>query len=244
MMKNFGTGMFVFPHQVAPGSNGNVWVVDGRAADGKGMQVMKVSPYGKGLMALGKAGQGGKALTCSTADIGGDRIRRRCLRRRRPCTDFGNSRIRKFDNNGKFIMTFGRVGSADGEFKSPHVIVFDSHGRLFVADRGNSRVNIFDQNGKCPPGWKQFGRPSGIGIDKNDLYVTDCESKDAPGKDANNPGCNVACPSVALRRERSTTTSLRHQCLTRNSRHRRVSRSILMVRSTPRRCRPRPSTNM
>jgi hypothetical protein len=38
--------------------------------------------------------------------------------------------------------------------------------------------------------WKQFGRPSGIFIDKNDmLYVSDSESEDAPGKDTNNPGC-------------------------------------------------------
>jgi hypothetical protein len=39
-MKNFGAGMIVFPHQVVPGKNGNVWVVAGRAASGKGMQVM------------------------------------------------------------------------------------------------------------------------------------------------------------------------------------------------------------
>ena len=64
VMKNFGAGMFVFPHQAVPDRNGNVWVVDGRAADGKGMQVM-FSADGKGLMALGKAGQGGKAWTCS-----------------------------------------------------------------------------------------------------------------------------------------------------------------------------------
>jgi len=61
---------------------------------------------------------------------------------------FGNSRIMKFDKTGKFIKTFGHVGSGDGEFKSPHVITFDSQGRLFVADRSNSRVDIFDQDGK------------------------------------------------------------------------------------------------
>ena len=97
---------------------------------------------------------------------------------------FGNSRIMKFDKNGKFIKTFGHLGSGDGEFKSPHVIAFDSQGRLFVADRSNSRVDIFDQDGKFLAAWKQFGRPSGIWIDKNDvLYVADSESEDAPGKD-------------------------------------------------------------
>src|ERR1700693_4590235 len=62
VMKNFGGGMFVFPHQVVPNPDGSVWVVDGQAKDGKGMQVMKLSSDGKVLMALGKAGQGGKGL--------------------------------------------------------------------------------------------------------------------------------------------------------------------------------------
>ena len=73
------------------------------------------------------------------------------------------------------------------------MIVFDSRGRLFVADRSNSRVDIFDQDGKFLAAWKQFGRPSGIWIDKNDtLYVADSESEEAPGKDTNNPGCKRA----------------------------------------------------
>jgi sugar lactone lactonase YvrE len=96
----------------------------------------------------------------------------------------------KFDKNGKFIKAFGHLGSGDGELKGPHVLAFDSAGRLFVADRSNSRVAFFDQDGKFLGAWKQFGRPSGIFIDKNDmLYVSDSESEDAPGKDTNNPGC-------------------------------------------------------
>ena len=52
-------------------------------------------------------------------------------------------------------------------------------GRLFVADRVNSRVQIFDADGNFVAEWKQFGRPSGIFIDKNDIaYVTDNQSSD------------------------------------------------------------------
>src|SRR2546422_1081760 len=84
----------------------------------------------------------------------------------------------------------GCLGSGNGELKGPHVLAFDSQGRLFVADRSNSRVAIFDRDGEFLSAWKQFGRPSGIFIDKNDmLYVSDSESEDAPGKDTNNPGC-------------------------------------------------------
>jgi len=53
-----------------------------------------------------------------------------------------------------------------------------------VADRGNNRIQIFDQEGKFLDEWKQFSRPSGIYIDKNDvLYVADSESnsKTNPG---------------------------------------------------------------
>jgi sugar lactone lactonase YvrE len=53
----------------------------------------------------------------------------------------------------------------------------DSRGRLFVADRGNSRIQIFDQQGTHLATWTQFGRPSGLYIDRNDvLYATDSES--------------------------------------------------------------------
>ncbi len=70
-----------------------------------------------------------------------------------------------------------------------HGLAMDSKGRLFVADRGNNRVQIFDQNGKFIAAWKQFGRPSGIFIDKHDiLYVTDSESTDKKGNQIN-PGC-------------------------------------------------------
>jgi len=191
VLKNFGASMFVFPHQVVPDADGNVWLVDGQASDGKGMQVSKLSPDGQVLMTLGKAGEGGKGLDVfdrptSVAIAPNGNI----FVAEGHAPDFGNSRIMKFDRNGKFITTFGHLGSGNGEFRSPHVIVFDSRGRLFAADRSNSRVDIFDQDGKFLDSWKQFGRPSGIWIDKNDtLYVSDSESEDAPGKDTNNPGC-------------------------------------------------------
>ena len=60
----------------------------------------------------------------------------------------------------------------------------DSQGRIFVADRGNNRVQIFDSSGKFVAEWKQFGRPSDVNIDKNDvIYVADDQSNQN-----NNPG--------------------------------------------------------
>ena len=66
-----------------------------------------------------------------------------------------------------------------GEFDVIHALAFDSRGRLFVGDRQNNRIQIFDQDGTFIAQWFQFGRPSGIHIDKDDvIYVADSESRD------------------------------------------------------------------
>jgi sugar lactone lactonase YvrE len=100
----------------------------------------------------------------------------------------GNARVVKFSKDGKFIKQWGGHGSAPGQFEMPHALAFDSQGRLFVGDRGNNRIQIFDQDGKYLTEWKQFGRPSGIYIDKNDvMYVSDSESTGKEGY-GYNPG--------------------------------------------------------
>ena len=176
-VKWFGAGMFVFPHGMHIDRDGNVWVTDADGKDGKGHQVVKFSPDGKVLLALGKAGVAGDSedtfnrpsavVTSQSGDIfvadghGGD----------------SNARIVRFSKDGKFIKAWGRKGSAPGEFAELHAIAIDSTGRVFVGDRGNSRIQIFDQEGKFLAEWKQFGRPSGIFIDRNDrIYVTDSQS--------------------------------------------------------------------
>ena len=89
-----------------------------------------------------------------------------------------NSRIVKFSQDGKFIKTWGKKGSAPGEIDIPHTLAMDSRGRLFLGDRQNNRIQIFDQNGTFLDAWSQFSRPSGIFIDKNDtIYVADSESE-------------------------------------------------------------------
>jgi streptogramin lyase len=178
LLKAFGAGMFVFPHGIFVDTEGNVWVTDGQGKDGKGHQVFKFSPEGKVLLALGKPGVAGNApdefnmpsgvLVAPNGDIfvadghGGD----------------SNARIVKFTKDGKFIKTWGKKGSATGEFDTPHVLAMDTRGRLFVGDRQNNRIQIFDQNGTFIDQWRQFSRPSGIYIDKNDtIYVADSESE-------------------------------------------------------------------
>jgi hypothetical protein len=83
----------------------------------------------------------------------------------------------KFAADGTFLKEWGRTGGEDGEFRDPHALAMDSQGRLFVGDRANSRIQIFDQEGNHLATWTQFGRPSGLFIDGNDvLYAADSES--------------------------------------------------------------------
>jgi hypothetical protein len=202
VLKNFGAGMFVYPHGLFVDSSGNVWVTDAigglatgdeEGKHGKGHQVFKFSPDGKVLMTLGRAGVPGdgpdtfnRPSAVAIAPNGDIFV---ADGHSAPANSRINARIVKFSKRGKFIKTWGKLGSAPGEFDTPHALAFDSRGRLFVGDRSNNRIQIFDQNGGFIAEWKQFGRPSGIFIDKDDtLYVTDSESTDKEGY-GHNPGC-------------------------------------------------------
>jgi sugar lactone lactonase YvrE len=174
---SFGAGMFVFPHGIHVDRGGNVWLTDARGRDGKGHQVFKFSPDGKLLLTLGKAGVAGEGPDAfnQPSDVvvapGGE------IFVADGHDENSNARIVKFSKDGTFIKTWGKRGSAPGEFDTPHGLAFDSRGRLFVADRGNNRIQIFDQEGKFLEEWKQFSRPSGVYIDAKDvLYVADSES--------------------------------------------------------------------
>src|ERR1700745_3480390 len=178
LVANFGAGMFIFPHGLFVDRDGNIWVTDGKGAEGKGHTVVKFSPDGKVLMTPGTPGVAGSdathfnapsdVLVALNGDIfvadghGGDT----------------NARIVKFSSDGKFIKTWGKKGSGPGEFDTLHSLAMDSRGRLFVGDRNNNRIQIFDQDGKYLDQRPQFSRPSGVYIDKNDaIYVADSESE-------------------------------------------------------------------
>jgi sugar lactone lactonase YvrE len=83
----------------------------------------------------------------------------------------------KFSKDGKLILAWGKHGKAAGELDTPHGIALDSAGRIYIADRANNRIQIFEPDGKFVAEWNQFGRPSDVAIDKNDMiYVADSQS--------------------------------------------------------------------
>src|SRR5712691_3010933 len=177
-LRKFGAGLFEDPHGIFVDPDGNVWVTDERVSEDKkvGVQVVKFSPNGKVLTRLGKAGVTGEGpdvfgapsnvIVAPNGDIliadGHD-----------GCT-CPNARIMRFTRDGKFLKAFGKHGSGAGEFDGLHGLALDSQGRIFVADRQNNRVQVFSPDGKFIAAWTQFGRPSGLAIDKDDLlYVSD-----------------------------------------------------------------------
>lgn len=191
-IKAFGRGLFVSPHKITVDRDGNLWVADNGTKDGKGQQVFKFDPNGKILLTLGKAGVAGPGTdtfdqpTEVAIAPNGDIF----VADGHGSAPTANARIMKFDKNGKFLKTWGKKGTGPGEFDCPHTLAFDSQGRLFVGDRQNNRIQIFDQDGKFIAEWKQFGRPSGIYIDKNDvIYVADSESREGQPGYGYNPGC-------------------------------------------------------
>jgi len=192
-IRNFGTDLFVEPHQVAVDHDGNVWVADAAAKGAKGLQVTKLSPDGRVLLKLGKPGQGlGSAALDSFDSATGVAVASNgdIFIAQGHGENPNNSRILKFTKDGKFIKSFATYGAGDGQLRSPHAIAIDSQDRLYAADRSNSRVVVFDKEGKFLAAWKQFGRPSGIAVDKNDmLYVIESQSSDNKGAANYNPGC-------------------------------------------------------
>ena len=195
-IRSIGQGLFAMPHGLHVDRDGNVWVTDtavakhgGPKGEPKGEQVIKMSPDGKVLMRLGTAGVsgGGPARFHDPSDVvtatDGDIF---------VADGHGTvdpdlppdtiTRIIKFSPDGKFIKAWGSLGSGKSQFRNPHALVFDSKGRLLVADRVNGRIQVFDQDGKWLTEYRGFNHPSGLFILPDDtLYATDYNSEGQKG---------------------------------------------------------------
>ncbi len=92
---------------------------------------------------------------------------------------YTNTRVVKFDKNGKFLMTWGQKGNAPNESRpgymnTVHGIAIDNDRRVYVADRANSRIQIFDENGTFLDVWPNIRRPYYILMSADQhLWVSD-----------------------------------------------------------------------
>jgi len=185
LVDSFGAGLFGFPHGFFLDDQGFLWVSEGAPhgdarADpgyrrGLGHQVHKLNQQGEVVMSLGVAGVHG----CDETHLNGPAGVVLDQQGNIWVADGhrgGNNRIVKFSPEGRFLLQVGGcVGDesrALGQFDDPHDIKVDSQNRIFVADRGNNRIQIFDTAGNFLFAWTQFGKPSGLFIDRNDVLVS------------------------------------------------------------------------
>jgi hypothetical protein len=193
VLANFGKGVMVTPHGIHVDVDGNVWIADfaGNAAGTKGHQVHKFSPTGEKLLSLGIAGKPGNAdgqfnqpndvvvgpdgsIYVSDGHDGQGMTTAAAVAE--GLARGATARISKFSPDGTFVKSWGGLGVRHGEFRTPHALVFDSKGRLWVADRGNHRLEIFDQEGTYLESRYAYGRISGLFIKDDMVYAIDSES--------------------------------------------------------------------
>jgi hypothetical protein len=87
---------------------------------------------------------------------------------------YGNTRVVKFDGDGKYVTAWGEPGAGPSQFATVHGVAVDAERRVYVADRANSRVQIFDENGKYLDQWNDITYPYYIYISGDQhLWVGD-----------------------------------------------------------------------
>ena len=79
-----------------------------------------------------------------------------------------NTRVVKFDKNGKYLMAWGEKGNPPndkrpGYFNNVHGLAVDLPTRhVFVSDRQNRRIQVFDENGKYLYEWYVGDSPTDL----------------------------------------------------------------------------------
>jgi NHL repeat len=152
-VRELGQGLYglEFAHAVRVDRDDNIWVVD----EGTNM-IIKFNPAGRVVMVLGRRPEPVAGAFESTMPATPPQK----YRFGRP-TDvtwdaqgnifvsdgYVNSRVVKFDKNGRFLKSVGAErGSAPSLMSTPHSITSDAQGNIYVADRGNARVQVFDND--------------------------------------------------------------------------------------------------
>ncbi len=165
-VREVGEGLygFVFAHAVRVDSEDNIWAVD----EGSNM-VIKFNPAGRVVMTLGRRPEPvdsgappspytptnpGKYVFDRPSDVGWDPAGNIFV-----ADGYGNSRVVKYDKNGRFIAQVGTKGSGMGQLNLPHSLAVDGQGNVYVADRTNRRIQVFDNDLRFKTIYDNVGTP-------------------------------------------------------------------------------------
>jgi tripartite motif-containing protein 71 len=84
----------------------------------------------------------------------------------------------KFNSKGKFLFSFGSLGSGEGQFCYPEGLACDQNGNIVVCDTGNHRIQVFTSKGEFLFSFGIFGEeegkfdePTGVTFDHEGNYV-------------------------------------------------------------------------
>ena len=171
---------FMFAAQVRVDPSDNIWVVDQMTN-----MVMKFDPQGRVAMLLGRKAE---AVNVPARPAGGEGAGQPTDLFNRP-TDvawdaagdifvadgLGNARIAKFDKEGKFAKSWGKKGTAPGEFANVRSIAVDARGNVYAADGGNKRIQVFDNDGNFKTAFADVGNAQALCMTKGTnqlLYVS------------------------------------------------------------------------
>jgi len=165
-LRAFGNGIYGSAHGLRLDHEGNIWTTDVESH-----VVLKMDNTGRVRMVLGRRNDPNETP---------DRFNQPTDVAIAPNGDifvsdgYGNSRIVKLAPDGVFIRAWGKRGVGEGEFNTPHSIVLDKQGNVYVADRENFRIQIFDRDGNFLREWKHVGSPWGHDFGPDDsLHMTD-----------------------------------------------------------------------
>ncbi|KHN79475.1 putative peptidyl-alpha-hydroxyglycine alpha-amidating lyase F21F3.1 [Toxocara canis] len=154
VLEEHGDGVFFMPHGLTVDHDDNIWVTDVALH-----QVFKLDKNFKTQLTLGerlKPGDDAKHF-CKPTDVAVAKNGHFFV-----ADGYCNSRVMKFDQNGKLLATFGSPNSEvvpeDGEFWIPHSLaLIEDMNLICVADRENERIQCFSaglaEGGRAiPPG--------------------------------------------------------------------------------------------
>jgi hypothetical protein len=172
-VREIGEGLygFAFAHAVRVDTEDNIWAVD----EGSNM-VIKFNPEGRVVMLLGRrpepadAGAAAPAPGASAStpgpysfdrptDVAWDAAGNIFV-----SDGYGNSRVVKYDKDGRFLASVGTRGAEPGQLNLPHTIAADAKGDIYVGDRSNSRIQVFDNNLKLKAIYDKVGAPWAVCI--------------------------------------------------------------------------------
>src|SRR6202035_746123 len=171
---------FMFASQVRVDPSDNIWVVDEMTN-----MVIKFDPQGRLAMLLGRKAEAVNVPARLTTGDGAGQPTDLFARPTDVAWDaagnifvadgVGNARVAKFDKDGKFVKSWGKKGTANGEFANVRSIAVDAQGNVYAADGGNKRVQVFDNNGTFKTAFTNVGSAQALCMTKGAnqaLYVS------------------------------------------------------------------------